>query len=360
MDQHSLFISQTLIGWYNLNKRELPWRETKNPFKIWISEIILQQTRVAQGYDYYVRFIETFPDIVQLANADEDTILKLWQGLGYYSRARNLHTAAKQVRDNFGGKFPDRYEDILSLKGVGDYTAAAIASFAFDLPHAVVDGNVFRVLSRLFAINTPIDTSAGKRLFTDLANELLDKEQPGEYNQSIMDFGAIQCVPVSPDCTICPLADRCLALSHKQVSLYPVKQGKTKVKERFFNYLDIHFGPNTYLHKRTGNDIWKNLYELPLIETDKDITIEELQNTETFHTILQNVGTISIHPMSFSMKHVLSHRIIHARFYRIEITDDTELKDKYIKTSTSSVGDYAISRLVDRYFEQQGNPTLFS
>lgn len=360
MDQHSQFISQTLIEWYNQNKRELPWRETKNPYKIWISEIILQQTRVAQGYDYYVRFVKTFPDIIQLADADEDTILKLWQGLGYYSRARNLHTAAKQVRDNFGGKFPDRYEDILSLKGVGDYTAAAIASFAFELPYAVVDGNVFRVLSRLFAINTPIDTSAGKKLFTQLANELLDKEQPGEYNQSIMDFGAIQCIPVSPNCTICPLEGKCMALSQNQVSAYPVKQGKTKVKERFFNYLDIHFGANTYLHKRTDNDIWKNLYELPLIETDKDLTIEELEKTEAFSSILQDAGTVSIHPMSFSMKHVLSHRIIYARFYRIEITDDTNLKDQYIKIETSHIGNYAISRLVDRYFEQHEKPTLFS
>ncbi len=359
MNQDSQFISRIIIEWYSQNKRDLPWRQTKDPYRIWISEIILQQTRVAQGYDYYVKFVKAFSDIVQLADSDEDTVLKLWQGLGYYSRARNLHTAAKQVRDTFGGKFPDRYEDILSLKGVGEYTAAAIGSFAFELPHAVVDGNVFRVLSRLFAIDTPIDISAGKKTFTELANELLDKDQPGEYNQAIMDFGALQCVPASPNCNICPFADKCMALAQGEVSKYPVKQGKTKVKERYFNYLDIRCGADTYIHKRMDNDIWKNLYELPLIETDKDLAIEELQQTESFSAILQNAGTVSIHPLSISLKHVLSHRIIYARFYRIEITDDTSLKDKFIKTETSLIGNYAISRLVDRYFEQQAKPDLF-
>lgn len=360
MNQDSQFISQAIIGWYNQHKRDLPWRETKNPYKIWISEIILQQTRVAQGYDYYVRFVETFPDVVKLANAEEDAVLKLWQGLGYYSRARNLHAAAKQVRDSFGGKFPDKYEDILSLKGVGEYTAAAIASFAFELPHAVVDGNVFRVLSRLFAITTPINSSAGKKLFTELATELLDKKQPGEYNQSIMDFGALQCVPVSPDCRVCPLAEKCMAVAQGKVSDYPVKQGKTKVKERFFNYFDIHFGSSTYIGKRTANDIWKNLYELPLIETDSKLSIEDIQHTHAFAELFRNAGKVSIRPVSISLKHVLSHRIIYANFYRVEITDDTHLKQKYIKTEISQIGDYAISRLVDKYFEQQEKPTLFT
>ncbi len=359
MNQDSLFISRIILEWYNQNKRDLPWRQTKDPYRIWISEIILQQTRVAQGYDYYIKFVKAFSDIVQLADSDEDTVLKLWQGLGYYSRARNLHTAAKQVRDTFGGTFPNKYTDILSLKGVGEYTAAAIGSFAFELPHAVVDGNVFRVLSRLFAIDTPIDTSAGKKIFTELANELLDKNQPGEYNQAIMDFGALQCVPASPNCNVCPLSDKCLALAQGEVSKYPVKQGKTKVKERYFNYLDIHCGTNTYIHKRIDNDIWKNLYELPLIETDNDLDIEELQQTEAFSTILHNAGTISIHPMSISLKHVLSHRIIYARFYRIEITDDTNLKNEFIKTESSLLGNYAISRLVDKYLEQQAKPDLF-
>lgn len=359
MDQDSLFISKTIIEWYRQHKRDLPWRETKDPYKIWISEIILQQTRVAQGYDYYIKFIQAFPDIVQLANADEDTVLKLWQGLGYYSRARNLHFAAKQVRDNFDGKFPDKYDKILSLKGVGEYTAAAIASFAFELPHAVVDGNVFRVLSRLFAIDTPIDTSAGKKLFTELAYELMDKKQPGEYNQSIMDFGALQCIPMSPDCSICPLNNKCMSLAQKSVSRYPIKQGKTKVKERFFNYLDIHFEANTYIHKRIANDIWKNLYELPLIETEKDLSLEELQQTEAFANIFKDTGTISIRPVSITLKHVLSHRIIYARFYKIEITNDILLQQRYLKIKTESKETYAISRLVDKYFEQEGKLGLF-
>lgn len=359
MNQDSQFISRTIIEWYNHHKRDLPWRETKDPYRIWISEIILQQTRVVQGYDYYIRFVDTFPDIIQLADADEDQVLKLWQGLGYYSRARNLHTAAKQVRDNFKGSFPRTYEDILSLKGVGEYTAAAIGSFAFELPYAVVDGNVFRVLSRLFAIDTPIDTSTGKKLFTELANELLDTKQPGLHNQSIMDFGALQCVPQSPGCPNCPLSDKCMAYAQGKVSSYPVKQGKTKVKERFFNYLDIHYKNSTYIQKRTANDIWKNLYELPLIETDSELTLEELQQTQPFTDILQNAGNISIRPVSFTLKHILSHRIIYAKFYKIEITDDTLLKDRFIKIDKSQLDNYAISRLVDKYFEKQAKPDLF-
>ena len=358
--EDDFFISHILIRWYEQNKRDLPWRETKDPYFIWLSEIILQQTRVVQGYDYYMRFTQTFPTVASLANADEDEVLKLWQGLGYYSRARNLHTAAKMIMSQHGGVFPSIYKDILSLKGVGEYTAAAVGSFAFELPHAVVDGNVFRVLSRLFAISTPIDTTQGKKIFTDLANELLDVNNAGAHNQAMMELGALQCVPVSPNCSVCPLSGICLAFSERKVSSYPVKQGKTKVKERYFNYLDIRIGSSMFLNKRTGNDIWKNLYELPLIETDEKLTLDELQNTEAFRAIFADGGSISIHPMGITFKHVLSHRIIFANFYTIEITTDTFIKERFLKIEKADLFNFAISRLVDRYFERISQGDLFA
>lgn len=354
------FISHILIRWYEQNKRDLPWRDTKDPYFIWLSEIILQQTRVAQGYDYYMRFTKTFPTVVSLADAHEDEVLKLWQGLGYYSRARNLHTAAKMIVSQYGGVFPTVYKDILSLKGVGEYTGAAIGSFAFELPHAVVDGNVFRVLSRLFGIDAPIDSTQGKKLFTNLANELLDVNNPGAHNQAIMEFGALQCVPASPNCTICPLSDICLAFSQNKVSSYPVKQGKTKIKERYFNYLDIRIGSSMFLNKRIGNDIWKNLYELPLVETSEKLTLDELQKNDAFREIFESAGNISIHPMGITLKHVLSHRIIYANFYTIEITEDASVQEKFLKIEKADLFNFAISRLVDRYFEHLSQGDLFA
>ena len=254
-----------LIDWYEHNKRELPWRQTQDPYKIWISEVILQQTRVAQGYDYYCRFIERFPDFHALAQADEDEVMKYWQGLGYYSRARNLHEAARSIDSQ--EYFPKTYAEVRALKGVGEYTAAAICSIAYDMPYAVVDGNVYRVLSRYFGIDTPIDSTEGKKLFAALADEMLDKKHPAVYNQGIMDFGAIQCTPQSPDCLFCPLVGSCSALSKGLVAKLPVKQHKTKTTNRYFNYIYVRAGAYTFINKRTGNDIWKNLFELPLIET---------------------------------------------------------------------------------------------
>lgn len=349
-----------MTDWYKANKRDLPWRDTKDPYLIWISEVILQQTRVVQGYEYYLRFVEAFPDVKALADADEDKVMRLWQGLGYYSRARNLHAAAKMIVSGHGGVFPSEYKNILSLKGIGEYTAAAIGSFAFDLPYAVVDGNVFRFLSRFFAIDTPINSTQGKKIFTELANELLDKDNPGEHNQAIMEFGALQCVPVSPDCLACPLSEQCLAYAKNEVSAYPVKEGKTKVKERYLNYLDIRCGNYLYLNKRTGNDIWKNLYELPLIETAEKLSFEELQNTGEFKNILENTGNIELRSVNISLKHVLSHRIIYANFYQIEIEEDTYLKEKYLKIGIEDLSNYAISRLVDKYFELVNRPGLFN
>jgi len=243
-------IAAELIKWYDVHHRELPWRDTTDPYAVWISEIILQQTRVAQGYDYYVRFMREFPTVESLAAADEDRVMRAWQGLGYYSRARNLHAAARQVVE-LGG-FPATYEGLLQLKGVGEYTAAAIGSFSFGLPVAVVDGNVCRVLSRLFGMQRPIDSTAGKMLIHALATRLLPEGKSAPFNQAIMEFGALQCVPRRPDCMACPFSDRCFALAEGKVDVLPAKSHKQKVTERWFDYYYIHNDSHMYVHKRTG------------------------------------------------------------------------------------------------------------
>ena len=255
--------SSTLIKWYAINKRELPWRNTKNPYFIWISEIILQQTRVIQGEPYYLKFIETFPTIDKLAFSDEKEILRLWQGLGYYSRARNMHFAAKFIVENYSARFPNEYHKILNLKGVGTYTAAAISSFAFGLPHAVLDGNVFRVLSRVFGIDQPINSSLGEKIFRELSTELLPSSEVSNYNQGIMEFGALQCIPKNPNCEPCPLNSRCDALRTKRVKELPVKLKKTKVAEWHMSFLVLITDRGTVLRKRVGKGIWQNLYEFP-------------------------------------------------------------------------------------------------
>ena len=237
--ENELETSRLLRDWYRIHKRELPWRESSDPYIIWISEIILQQTRVVQGMDYFLRFTERFPDVASLASAEEDEVLKYWQGLGYYSRARNLHAAAKDIMKRFDGIFPGRYEDVISLKGIGEYTAAAIVSFVWNQPYPVVDGNVFRVLSRLFAVDTPIDTPRGKKAFTELAGLVMDPRYAGQHNQAIMELGALQCVPQNPDCEACPLKERCAAYGTGDVQTYPVKQKKTKTRDRYFHYLYI-------------------------------------------------------------------------------------------------------------------------
>ena len=337
-----------LIDWYAQNKRDLPWRDTKDPYRIWISEIILQQTRVVQGYDYYIRFMERFPDVLTLADADEDEVMKYWQGLGYYSRARNLHAAARSIREV--GEFPKTYEGVLALKGVGEYTAAAICSFAYDMPKAVVDGNVYRVLSRWMGIDTPIDSTTGKKLFAQLAQELMDISRPALYNQAIMDFGALQCTPASPDCLSCPLADSCLALAGGNVENFPVKQHKTKVSNRFFNYIYVRTGGCTFIRKRTGNDIWKNLYEPLLIETDTDLS----ENTSAFEQKLFDVlGETPWHflkPLKLGVKHVLSHRVIHANFYEVVLADDFGTLEGYQKVREEDLHKFAVSNLVYQFF----------
>ena len=292
--------SEILINWYREHKRELPWRESSDPYLIWISEIILQQTRVVQGYDYFIRFIKRFPDVTSLAEADEDEVMKFWQGLGYYSRARNLHAAARSMN----GVFPKTYPEVLALKGVGEYTAAAICSFAYNMPYAVVDGNVYRVLSRYLGIETPIDSTEGKKLFASLAGEFLDKSRPAVYNQAIMDFGAIQCTPQNPACLFCPLAGSCMALSKSMVAQLPVKQHKTKTTERFLNYIYVRAGACTFINKRTGNDIWKNLFELPLIETASSVTEEELLALPEFIKLFDKEEVPVVRSICRNVKHV--------------------------------------------------------
>lgn len=339
--------ARLLIEWYHEHKRDLPWRNTNDPYLIWISEIILQQTRVAQGYAYYQRFIERFPNLESLAAAEENEVLKYWQGLGYYSRARNLHQAAISVN----GVFPVKYEDILKLKGVGTYTAAAICSFAYNQPHAVVDGNVYRVLSRFFGINEPIDSGKGKKIFASLAHDLLDKIQPALYNQAIMDFGALQCTPLSPDCTVCPFKNRCFAFNHNMVSSLPIKQNKTKTSERFFYYLLIRDNGNIYLNKRTENDIWKNLYELPLIESNTALAVDDFIRKQEFASIFKENSVVNVRLLN-KTKHVLSHRIIYADFYELEAQDiKMDFLSKYTRLNMGDLELYPVSRLMHNFFE---------
>lgn len=346
--------SDKIINWYNQNKRDLPWRNTKDAYLIWLSEIILQQTRVEQGTAYYLKFASNFPTVKHLANADNDKVMKLWQGLGYYSRARNLHTTAKIITDKFKGKFPDSYEDILSLKGVGDYTAAAIASFAFNKPHAVVDGNVYRVLSRIFGIETPIDSSKGKKEFYALANKLIDKKEPAQFNQAIMELGAIQCKPANPDCSICPLNTMCFAFARKKVAEFPVKEKKMKVRNRYFYYIVLNYKGKTAVNKRSAKDIWTNLYDFPLIETDKELTEEQfLKSADWKKFIGKTVYTIA--SFSSPQKHILSHQKIYARFIEINSKSafDKLIPATAIVINKMDIHEYAVPRLIDLYLEKE-------
>lgn len=338
--------SRTIIEWYEVNKRELPWRESADPYLIWISEIILQQTRVAQGYDYFVRFVGRFPDVKTLAEAEEDEVMKFWQGLGYYSRARNLHEAARSMN----GVFPKTYPEVLALKGVGEYTAAAICSFAYGMPYAVVDGNVYRVLSRYFGIDTPIDSTQGKRLFAALAQEMLDVGRPADYNQGMMDFGAMQCTPQSPDCLFCPLAEGCVALRKGMVAKLPVKQHRTKTTNRFFNYIYVRAGAYTYINKRRGDDIWKNLFELPMIETEKALTEEEFLRLKEVREMMGEKPVVRL--VCKGVKHVLSHRVIYADFYEVIVPEEWDGFGGFQKIRAEELGRYAVPKLVQGFIEK--------
>ncbi|TAJ13431.1 A/G-specific adenine glycosylase [Marinilabiliaceae bacterium JC017] len=307
-----------LQAWYSSYGRSLPWRHTKDPYSIWVSEIILQQTQVKQGLDYYNRFINSFPNIEALAVAEQDEVLKLWQGLGYYSRARNLHAAAQSIFFKQKNVFPKNYKDILLLKGIGPYTAAAIASFAFNLPYAVLDGNVYRVLSRLFTIEIPIDSTAGKKHFQELANQLLDKRNPALHNQAIMDFGAICCTPTSPKCTECPFQTTCKAYLTNTVIDFPKKGKRTKQRHRYFTFFFFDIHHSTYINKRGNNDIWTGLYEFPLIETNQKTSLKEVKKIFLTQNLPYTNITIK---KATTYKHVLSHQIIHATFFKVSTNE---------------------------------------
>lgn len=340
--------TELLIKWYGENKRDLPWRDTRDPYLIWISEIILQQTRVNQGYEYFLRFVKRFPDISHLANASEDEVMKYWQGLGYYSRARNLHAAAKSMR----GIFPSTYNEVRQLKGVGPYTAAAICSIAYDMPCAVIDGNVYRVLSRYFGVKMPIDSAKGKKFVSTLADEMLDKSRPALYNQAIMDFGALQCTPKTPLCISCPLAEGCFALRNKMINQLPVKERKVQIKSRYFNYIYVRAGSYTYLHKRIEEDIWRNLYEFPLIETDMSTTVEEFAMSSQLKLLLSDGEYFEIRPLWLNVKHVLSHRVIYANFYELILLEESASFSKYLRVRTEDLENYAVPRLIQAFLEK--------
>ena len=343
-------IQDTLINWFAENRRDLPWRHDPSPYQVWLSEIILQQTRVNQGRDYYLRFIKRWPTVADLAQASEEAVLKMWQGLGYYSRARNLHHCAQQVVNEYGGEFPADFEKLKHLKGIGDYTAAAIASIAFNLPHAVVDGNVYRVLARLYDIDTPININEGQSLFAKLADELLNREQPGLHNQALMEFGALLCTPKNPNCLHCPLQAQCLAFAHQTVMLRPVKLPKIKVTTRYFNYLVIRVEDSIYLHKRSGNDIWKNLYDFPCIESEMPLTVEEVVASEKFRQLIEE-KTFTVTKVSPIYTHKLTHRTLLAQFIEIKLEQkllQIETKDLFL-TRETELGNFPIPRLIDLY-----------
>jgi A/G-specific adenine glycosylase len=341
-----MIFSNTLIYWYLQNNRDLPWRKTKNPYFVWLSEIMLQQTRVAQGMAYYLTFTEKFPTVFDLAKADESTVLKMWQGLGYYSRARNLHFTAKQVATELNGEFPSTYKELIKLKGIGDYTASAIASICFNEPNAVVDGNVYRVLSRYFGIKTAINSSAGIKEFKVLAQTLIDKSQSGTYNQALMDFGALHCKPQNPLCESCPFADSCVALEKKLTKELPVKDKKIKVRNRYFNFLVVKTAANTtILSERKGKGIWRGLYQFPLIESDKNLDSKDLMGSEKFIDLFPNETTVSL----FNQKeivHKLSHQHLYTQFWVVETAISSEATIEW-----NTIKKYPVPVLIANFLE---------
>ncbi|CAM3741366.1 A/G-specific adenine glycosylase [Flavobacterium gelidilacus] len=314
--------SNSLIYWYLQNKRDLPWRNTTDSYTIWLSEIILQQTRVAQGTPYFEAFISNFPTVFDLAKANEEQVLKLWQGLGYYSRARNLHATAKYVVVELNGVFPTSYKELIKLKGIGEYTAAAIASFSINENVAVLDGNVYRVLARYFNVHNDISVSSTKKVFQELAKEVLPKKDAHIYNQAIMEFGALQCVPKRPNCSDCALSDSCAALQNKTVNILPIKSKKTKVTNRYFNYIVFEdLNGNTIINQRLGKGIWQNLYEFPVIELDSIIHEDEIINLiSDKYSDIANITFLS----NFDVIHKLSHQTLHIQFAKVKLSTNLE------------------------------------
>lgn len=331
-----------IISWYKINKRDLPWRLTSDPYKIWLSEVLLQQTRVDQGTGYYERFVEAYPTVQDLAAANEQQVLNLWQGLGYYSRARNLHFAAQQVVNEFRGVFPTSYKDILTLKGVGDYTASAIASICFLEEVAVVDGNVYRVLSRYFKIETPIDSSVGKKEFKEIAMNLIAGHNPNQFNQAVMELGALVCTPKKPSCESCPLSDSCLSFASNEMLLFPVKEKRIKQRLRHFNYLVIKQEDFFYIEQRVGKGIWENMFQFPLIETDMEMK-----------TWVNTFNGLVLEAVSVPVKHILSHQIIIAKFWEFTLVEASFIpKENWIKVQLQDLENKPIPKLIENYISK--------
>lgn len=339
--------SEKLIDWYSVHKRDLPWRSTKDPYVIWLSEIILQQTRVQQGLPYFEKFVQRFPSVQHLAKAELQEVMQCWQGLGYYSRARNLHTAAQQVVEKYGGTFPNTYQEIKQLKGVGPYTAAAIASFAFDLPYAVVDGNVYRVLSRHFGMRSPIDHAPSQKEYAELAQKLLPEKHAADFNQAIMEFGATHCLPANPHCGSCIFSNSCEALKKGEVELLPIKAGKVKVSERYFNYMVFYQNDGVYLKERQKKDIWQHLWDFELLESDSLVDAPQIAtHIQQKFSILSEDFAIKSHSEEF--RHILTHQRIHARFWLVQIFSN--LHDKELKfVPNKALVDKPLPRLIEKF-----------
>lgn len=346
--------SRRLINWYQVHKRDLPWRQTADPYVVWLSEIILQQTRVEQGHPYFQRFIESFPKIENLAKAPQDQVMRLWQGLGYYSRARNLHATAKTVVNKHGGRFPNTYQEILALPGIGPYTAAAISSFSFGLPHAVVDGNVIRVLSRIFGVTDPVDLPATKKLIQAIADEYLDKSDPATFNQAVMEFGALHCKPVNPDCVSCVFNDDCAVFKRGIVAEVPTKAGKTKVTNRHFNYLIILDKGTTLIRKREEPGIWRDLFEPPMVESKTPLTLANIKKSELWKSICTDPGS-EVTQIQDRKPHKLSHQTIHARVFVVKCKLSKKvLSDNQFKAiPQTQLQQYAVPKLIEQVFQEQ-------
>jgi A/G-specific adenine glycosylase len=344
--------AKELLEWYRAHHRYLPWKQTGDPYKIWLSEIILQQTRVEQGEPYYLRFTERFPTVQDLAAAPLDEVLRLWQGLGYYSRARHLHSTAQQIVAEYGGRFPRSREALLKLKGIGAYTAAAIASFAFNEAVPAIDGNGYRILSRVFGMDEPVDTGAGKKLFAELAEELIPPAHPGDFNQALMDFGSLVCTPAKPLCADCPLSAGCYAFAHKSTGKFPVKSKRTAIRTRYFYYLFIRHKNSVFIRKRTEKDIWQGLYEFPLIETTGRVPTGKLVTNEKWAALFGDAPW-KICRISGEIKHQLTHQTLYATFYTIDISKiSPALQTGYLNISSSMLDSYSLPRLVTIFLEK--------
>jgi A/G-specific adenine glycosylase len=353
MNQTELFFTRQLLAWNTFhNRRSMPWKGEKDPYKIWLSEIILQQTRVEQGLAYYERFIKKFPTILALAKAPEADVFKLWEGLGYYSRCKNLIFTAKHISNKLNGNFPDTYADLLTLKGVGPYTAAAIASFAYNLPYAVVDGNVFRVLARYFNNPVPIDSAEGKKQFTVLAERLLDSKQAGVYNQAIMDFGATICKPALPLCDSCPLSKKCASLGANTIHLLPLKEKTLLKKDRWFYYIILQYKGEIYVRKRTGKDIWENLYEFILVEASEALPLENWEEALQL-SALTGAGGLTLRFLSGVKKQKLTHQNINGRFIHLEAGKKPAKLAGYERIPADKIRSLAFPRLITSYLDEK-------